>query len=189
MTDKVAPKISQPPVLGGNSPTQGPDGDLWDNRRLLLPKKVVTLSGLLNVLDGVRAAEGRVLLMTSNNPDALDKALVRAGRIDKKVLFGYASHEVATKMFIRIFTKSTEQLLNGETQFENVSQLAEDFATLIPVDTISPALIQCHLLSHRTDPVAAVSTAPTLVAEAMEEKRSGTNVAGYQADLEVRSRS
>ncbi|KAK5734238.1 hypothetical protein LTR17_009069 [Elasticomyces elasticus] len=156
MTDKVAPKISQPPVLGGNSPTQGPDGDLWDNRRLLLPKKVVTLSGLLNVLDG---------------------ALVRAGRIDKKVLFGYASHEVATKMFTRIFTKSTEQLLNGETQFENVSQLAEDFAALVPIDTISPALIQCHLLSHRTDPVAAVSTAPTLVADAMEEKRSGTNVA------------
>ncbi|KAK5722207.1 hypothetical protein LTR17_014310 [Elasticomyces elasticus] len=191
MTDKVVPKMPQStatlsPVLGDSVPTQGPDGDWWDSRRLPLPKKVVTLSGLLNVMDGVRAAEGRVLLMTSNNPDALDKALVRAGRIDKKVLFGYASHEVAIKMFTRIFTKSDEQLLNGETQFENISQLAKDFAALIPSDVISPALIQCHLLSHRTDPATAVSATPTLVAEAMEEKRSGTNVAGYQADLEAR---
>ncbi|KAK4955697.1 hypothetical protein LTR10_006636 [Elasticomyces elasticus] len=195
MTNKVAPKISQPtaiipPVLGGNAPTHGPDNSYWwDGRIMPLPKKVVTLSGLLNVLDGVRAAEGRILLMTSNNPDALDKALVRAGRIDKKVLFGYASHEVAIKMFTRIFTKSAEQMLNGETQFENVSQLAEEFATLIPTDAISPALIQCHLLGHRTDSVAAVSTTPSLVAAALEEKRSGTNVAGYQAGLEVPSKT
>ncbi|KAK3661277.1 hypothetical protein LTR56_000400 [Elasticomyces elasticus] len=191
MTNKVAPKIPQPtailpPVLGGNAPTPGPNNsDWWDGRIMPLPKKVVTLSGLLNVLDGVRAAEGRILLMTSNNPDALDKALVRAGRIDKKVLFGYASHEVAIKMFTRIFTKSAEQMLNGETQFENVSQLAEEFAALIPDNAMSPALIQCHLLSHRTDPAAAVSTTPTLVAEAMEEKRSGTNVAGFEAGLDL----
>ncbi|KAK5676332.1 hypothetical protein LTS10_011144 [Elasticomyces elasticus] len=192
MTERPDPTLRQPmaalpPIMGSAQYPPGPYDTSW--LPIPVPKKVVTLSGLLNVLDGVRAAEGRILLMTSNNPDALDKALVRAGRIDKKVLFGYASHEVAVKMFTRIFTKSAEQLLSGETQFENVSQLAEDFAALISTDAISPALIQCHLLSHRRDPVAAVSTTPTLVAEAMEEKRSGTNVARYQADLEVRSRT
>ncbi|KAK5678457.1 hypothetical protein LTS10_008901 [Elasticomyces elasticus] len=146
----------------------------------------VTLSGLLNVLDGVRAAEGRILLMTSNNPDSLDKALVRPGRIDKKVLFGFASHEVATKMFTRIFSKSPQQLLEGEQRFDNIAELAKRFADQIPLDTVSPALIQCHLLGRRTDPNAAVEATPAFVADILEEKRRGTNVANFEAGLEAR---
>ncbi|KAK3621627.1 hypothetical protein LTR56_022666 [Elasticomyces elasticus] len=146
----------------------------------------VTLSGLLNVLDGVRAAEGRILLLTSNNPDSLDKALVRPGRIDKKVLFGNASHEVATKMFTRIFSKSPQQLLEGEQRFDNIADLAKQFADQIPLDTVSPALIQCHLLGHRTDPNAALAATPLFVADILEEKRRGTNVANFEAGLGAR---
>ena len=39
----------------------------------------VTLSGLLNVLDGVGSQEGRVVIMTTNKPDQLDSALTRPG--------------------------------------------------------------------------------------------------------------
>lgn len=42
----------------------------------------VTLSGLLNALDGVTAREGRILFITSNRPECLDPALLRAGRVD-----------------------------------------------------------------------------------------------------------
>ena len=145
----------------------------------------VTLSGLLNVLDGVTAAEGRLVIMTTNNPDSLDKALVRPGRIDKKVLFGNASHEVAVKMFTRIFTKSASQLLDGEVPFANVERLAKEFADQIPQNpaVISPARVQCHLLAYRTDPVAAVAATATFVAEAVEESRSGKNVASFDAGL------
>ena len=37
----------------------------------------VTLSGLLNALDGVSSRDGRVLFMTTNHPERLDAALIR----------------------------------------------------------------------------------------------------------------
>lgn len=39
----------------------------------------VSLSALLNCLDGVGAQKGRVLIMTTNHPDELDAALTRPG--------------------------------------------------------------------------------------------------------------
>src|SRR5260370_17772348 len=42
----------------------------------------VTLSGLLNVIDGFSAPENVLFVMTSNVVEALDPALLRPGRID-----------------------------------------------------------------------------------------------------------
>ena len=49
----------------------------------------LNLSGLLNVLDGVVDSPGRILIMTTNHVEHLDPALVRPGRIDKKLFLGY----------------------------------------------------------------------------------------------------
>merc|ERR1712178_292124 len=49
----------------------------------------LSLSGLLNVLDGVVDSPGRILVMTSNHPDKLDPALIRPGRINKRIHLGY----------------------------------------------------------------------------------------------------
>lgn len=54
-------------------------------------EKAMSLGTLLNALDGITSKDGVILIMTSNNPDVLDPALVRCGRVDKKVEFGYAS--------------------------------------------------------------------------------------------------
>ena len=43
----------------------------------------VTISALLNCIDGIIAGEGRLLIMTTNYPDKLDSALVRPGRADR----------------------------------------------------------------------------------------------------------
>lgn len=48
----------------------------------------VTLSGLLNALDGVASSEGRILFMTTNYLDRLDPALIRPGRVDFKEYIG-----------------------------------------------------------------------------------------------------
>lgn len=53
----------------------------------------VSLSGLLNVLDGIGASSGRVLVMTTNHKDALDPALVRPGRCDVHLEVGYCAFE------------------------------------------------------------------------------------------------
>lgn len=45
--------------------------------------------GLLNVLDGVVDTPGRIVIMTTNHLDVLDQALIRPGRIDKKIHLDY----------------------------------------------------------------------------------------------------
>lgn len=81
----------------------------------------ITRGGLINTLDGVNAAEGRITIMTTNFRERLDKALIRDGRVDLELKLGHASPEVAAKLFKRIITlttetaaaETTETVLNG----------------------------------------------------------------------------
>lgn len=63
----------------------------------------ITLSGLLNAIDGVASQEGRVLVMTTNFPEKLDSALVRPGRVDLKVAFGLAGRKEMRELFQRMY--------------------------------------------------------------------------------------
>lgn len=63
MLQSAAPAVPPPPPANSNS-------DKMD------------MSFLLNLLDGVLETPGRIIIMTSNYPDLLDKALIRPGRID-----------------------------------------------------------------------------------------------------------
>ena len=58
----------------------------------------ITLSGLLNAIDGVGASEGRILIVTTNHPENLDSALMRPGRIDRKFHIGALDHDLALAM-------------------------------------------------------------------------------------------
>jgi SpoVK/Ycf46/Vps4 family AAA+-type ATPase len=42
----------------------------------------LNLSFLLNLLDGVLETPGRILIITTNHPERLDRALIRPGRVD-----------------------------------------------------------------------------------------------------------
>ncbi|KAI0544072.1 P-loop containing nucleoside triphosphate hydrolase protein [Xylaria curta] len=66
-------------------------------------KKGISLSGLLNAIDGVASHEGRVLIMTTNVPESLDDALIRPGRVDLQVQFTYSTKEQAKELFIRMY--------------------------------------------------------------------------------------
>ncbi|KAI0769155.1 P-loop containing nucleoside triphosphate hydrolase protein [Irpex lacteus] len=63
------------------------------------PLSRVTLSGLLNALDGVGAQEGRILYATTNRYSALDPALCRPGRMDLHIEFRLASKYQARELF------------------------------------------------------------------------------------------
>ena len=62
-------------------------------------KTGVSLSTLLNVLDGLYSKEDVIIIMTSNYPEKLDKALLRNGRVDKKIEFKFLTKELAIEMF------------------------------------------------------------------------------------------
>lgn len=51
-------------------------------------KRGVTLSALLNVLDGLIAPDGLVVVATTNHPERLDPALIREGRFDIRCHLG-----------------------------------------------------------------------------------------------------
>lgn len=63
----------------------------------------ISLSGLLNAIDGVASQEGRVLVMTTNYPEKLDDALVRPGRVDLKIEFKLASRQQIRELFVRMY--------------------------------------------------------------------------------------
>jgi SpoVK/Ycf46/Vps4 family AAA+-type ATPase len=64
----------------------------------LEPEKQVTLSGLLNAIDGVGARDGRILFITSNHASQLDTALLRPGRVDCREEIGLIEVEEAEAM-------------------------------------------------------------------------------------------
>ena len=63
----------------------------------------LTLSGLLNALDGPTATTGRLLFMTTNFRNKLDPALIRSGRIDYDIEFKYVDAEQAERIFQRFY--------------------------------------------------------------------------------------
>lgn len=62
-------------------------------------ERPLTLSDFLNVIDGATShTNGRILLVTTNHLDRLDKALIRPGRIDKRIFFTYADEDQRFQM-------------------------------------------------------------------------------------------
>ncbi|MCI0561878.1 MAG: AAA family ATPase, partial [Nitrososphaera sp.] len=95
----------------------------------------VSLSGLLNALDGVTSSEGRIVIMTTNHPDRLDPALVRPGRADKHVEISMPTPEQAEELFERFYGKSP---------------FAKQFAASLDYEAISMATLQVFFLTHKT---------------------------------------
>ncbi|KAG8826498.1 hypothetical protein FRC19_008750, partial [Serendipita sp. 401] len=68
----------------------------------------LTLSGLLNALDGMQASEARILFCTTNHLERLDPALSRPGRMDVWIEFRNASKYQAEGLFRNFFPAAEE---------------------------------------------------------------------------------
>src|ERR1700722_6345872 len=86
---------------------------------------IVTLSGLLNVLDGFQAPSGVVFAMTTNRVEKLDTALLRPGRIDYKLFLGRASDQQKVDLYRRFFPSASEP---EAREFVDASRSAETMA-------------------------------------------------------------
>jgi len=90
----------------------------------------VTMSELLNAIDGLGAQTGRLLFMTTNHPERLDEALIRDGRIDRRYHLGKATRQMAKRTFLSI--------CGDEPHCATKKAQAEQFATTIR-DSLSMA--------------------------------------------------
>jgi chaperone BCS1 len=152
------PPIPQPP----------PPGLVYAPYPVMERKPRITLSTLLNVIDGAAAKEGRILVMTTNSPESLDKALVRPGRVDKQVLFPPMSRQSASRIFTRMLSVGKDRT--------EIEKLAEAFASKLPDGEITPAEIQGFLLDHRNSPEDAVKNVEKWSLALLEAKELGKNV-------------
>ncbi|OAY78080.1 putative mitochondrial chaperone BCS1-B [Ananas comosus] len=89
----------------------------------------VTLSGLLNFIDGLWSACGgeRIIVFTTNHVEKLDKALIRRGRMDKHIEMSYCGFEafkVLAKNYLRV---------DNHHRFDEVRQLLEE-VRMTPAD-------------------------------------------------------
>jgi hypothetical protein len=113
-------------------------------------KEELTLSFLLNLLDGVLETPGRILIMTSNYPKRLDKALIRPGRIDVNVKFTNADLDMITQMIKNFYTMhdtdKIRNLLNSNLKYR-----------------FSPAKIIEVLCNNYNDYTKAINTLNVLV--------------------------
>ncbi|KAG8904670.1 hypothetical protein FRB99_001352 [Tulasnella sp. 403] len=72
-------------------------------------KSNITLSGLLNVMDGVSSEEGRLIFATSsqtNYVNRLDPAFLRPGRMDVKIHYKLSTRDQVINLFKRFYSMS-----------------------------------------------------------------------------------
>jgi ATP-dependent 26S proteasome regulatory subunit len=69
----------------------------------------ITLDFLLNLIDGVLETPGRLLGLSDNYPENLDRALVRPGRVDVRIHFSYVDIGYLRDMFMRFFELTAQQ--------------------------------------------------------------------------------
>ncbi len=100
----------------------------------------ITLSGLLNALDGIFDNHGRILIMTTNHPDILDEALIRPGRIDCKYRFDKCDKIQIKNLYEMFFNKS----------------LHEKNLDIVKNNKYSPAEVTSIFLRYRNNPDEAL---------------------------------
>ncbi|KAL9127582.1 MAG: hypothetical protein Q9217_003579 [Psora testacea] len=130
----------------------------------------ISLSTLLNALDGVTTKEGIILIMTSNHLEAIDEALIRPGRIDLKVEFTNVNKAQLIDLFLLTYLSDTSEkthnasATNNENIFtpsvndEDIHKLAEQFSNVLPSSRFTVEEVQGYLFHHKTDPHGALAS-------------------------------
>ena len=121
----------------------------------------VTLSGLLNALDGVAASTGRVVIMTTNHPERLDEALKRPGRTDIEVNFRLTKRHEMEKMFV-LMSRAIRRAHSNTVGPETIRMLAKQFAEQLPENKLSAGQLQGYLIERIKDPKRAAEEAHVL---------------------------
>lgn len=156
----------------------------------------ISLSCLLNVIDGVASHEGRILIMTTNHRERIDPRLVRAGRVDLKVLFGFANRDQMTDLFVKMYdpapppppvlglnvpgtTIESKKLELGisvvhrdDPEYVELVKLGKEFAAKLPLEELTPAEIQGFLLVRRESKDRALAEVEAWLNDLRAEKEA-----------------
>lgn len=165
----------------------------------------VTLSGILNALDGITAQEGSVVFMTTNHIRKLAPALIRPGRCDRKLLFDYADKHQVEGMFMKFFlsrppvaVKPVRKLFGdsaattapaaSSSEYDSkekgrkeaydamIKRTSAKMAEAITFkDAVTTAQLQGFFMLHRDDPEKILDEVPGFLAELAHEREVLSN--------------
>lgn len=129
----------------------------------------VTLSGLLNFIDGLwSACKGeRLIVFTTNYKEKLDPALIRRGRMDKHIELSYCNFE-SFKVLARNYLQ-----LDSHRLFDTIQRLLAE-------TRVTPADVAEHLMPKKLVPDAETSLKSLVQAlemakvEALDKKESSS---------------
>jgi chaperone BCS1 len=119
----------------------------------------VTLSGLLNFIDGLWSTSGeeRIIIFTTNYKERLDPALLRPGRMDMHIHMGYCTSEA-----FRILTNNYHAI-DSHTRYPEIEELIKEV-------TVTPAEV-AEVLMRNDDTDAALDD----LVELLNSKKKDAN--------------
>jgi hypothetical protein len=103
----------------------------------------IDLSFLLNILDGVLETPERLIIMTTNYPDRIDRALLRPGRLDMQLHFNKCDHKMIKTM--------VENFFGGDDKMIDTDRFTPEMDGIV-----TPAIVQETLLNYIGDPQQAI---------------------------------
>jgi chaperone BCS1 len=109
----------------GKKPDPIKEAEKEDNK-----ESKVTLSGLLNFIDGIWSACGaeRIIIFTTNFVDKLDPALIRRGRMDKHIEMAYCGYEA-----FKVLANNYLDVKSHDDLFPIIEKLLEE-TNMTPAD-------------------------------------------------------
>ena len=125
----------------------------------------MTLSGLLNFIDGLWSTTGeeRIIVFTTNYKDRLDPALLRPGRMDMHIYMGYYGWEAFKTLARNYF------LVDDHELFPEIQELLAEVE-------VTPAEVSEMLLRSEDADVALQG-----LVEFLQEKKQGKQTGEKQA--------
>ena len=114
----------------------------------------VTLSHLLNIMDGLLEMPGREVIFCTNHPEKLDPALIRPGRVDITIEMKLATQFIISQMYQWFFSDKS---------------LEKDLVAKLPNEKFSPAEINNIFYQYNHDPEKAIEY---LVSTTVSEEES-----------------
>lgn len=137
-------------------------------------KSPLTFSGLLNALDGVGAANGQLIVLTTNFRNQLDDALIRPGRVDMHIEFGYATAEQMAMLFGQFYPHAATT--DAQAFAERTT------AALAGRDVAMCALQHFFIMSRTRSPTEAIESVHEIVEELQTKQSDGAAEAAPAAE-------
>ncbi|KAF4609627.1 hypothetical protein G7Y89_g15828 [Cudoniella acicularis] len=107
--------------------------------------------------------------MTTNHITRLDEALIRPGRVDKKVELGLADKEMTADLFYHVF-KPVQEAVALPKDAQSGDNLAKEFASNVPELKFSLAEIFSFLIEHKKSPEEAIGNIEKLISKPIKAK-------------------